>query len=100
MMTIYSGGLIVKDPDSERVLRFNWADRLGDDVGIADSEFAVTGPDDELTIDNASISGQYAPFRLLGGTLGKTYTVRNRIVTNETPTQTLDASFKVLIQQK
>lgn len=38
--------------------------------------------------------------RLTGGTLGHLYEVANKVVTNETPAQTKERSFRVLIEQK
>jgi hypothetical protein len=101
--TIHSGGLVVKDPNAERFYQVDWdAENLAAAVIIADSDWIISGPDSNLVDDQPSVlSGdRKAQVRLTGGTLGKRYTVTNRIVTNESPPQTKDASFKVLIQQE
>lgn len=96
---INGGGLYVKDPNSKRVVTFTWADDLDDGVTFAASEFVIDGPDNELTQDNDSDSGLTASVRLIGGTLGKRYTLTHRITTDETPPQEDDESITVLIQQ-
>jgi hypothetical protein len=102
---IRAGGLIVKDPNASEVYTVVW-DRehfaAQPTVQIATSTFTITGSDAVLTKDNEVIltGNRQTQLRLLAGTLGVKYTVTNRIITNETPAQTKDASFKVLIQQR
>lgn len=101
--TIHSGGLVTKDPDSEKVWTFDWdAENLGAGVLIANSTWSISGPDSDLTHDNASVlaGSRKTRARFLGGTVGARYRVTNRIVTDEAPTQTKDRSFWVLIEQK
>lgn len=100
---IHSGGQITKDPNSEEFVTLEWGTKnLAIGVTIATSAFTITGPDASLDFDNDDIltGGRSTTLRLTGGTLGKRYTVTNRIVTDETPTQTKDASFRVLVQQE
>ena len=99
---IYSGTKLYKDPNAVEVFTVNWNDDLAAGVLIQTSTFTITGPDGVLTKDNEAIGAdtRSTRLRLLGGTLRKTYTVLNRIVTNETPSQTKDASFLVAIQEK
>lgn len=100
---IQSGGLVVKDPNSIEVFVVDWdRENLPEGVTITSSEWEISGRDAVLTSDQTSvISGsRKAQVRLSAGTLGYKYTVTNRIVTNETPAQTKDASFSVLIQQE
>lgn len=100
--TIRPGGLTTKDPNSIELFTFDWdAEHLAASVTITTSSFTISGPDANLTQDNASIlsGSRKTQVRLTGGTAGATYTVTNRIVTNETPAQTKDASFKVLIEE-
>lgn len=103
MSRIKSGGLVVKDPNASKVYVMDWdEENLGDGVTITDSDWEISGPDALLTKDNESIlSGdRTTQVRLLAGTLNAKYTVTNRIVTNETPAQTKDKSFTVLVQQE
>lgn len=100
MITIYSGGLVTKDPQSKRVLTVNWSDDFATGVTITPS-VTITGPDSALTFDNLSVvDGRKAQMRLLGGTLNKKYTVTTHVITNESPAQEDDASFTVLIANK
>ena len=101
--SIDSGGLIVKDPNAIRVYQVDYDQRsLATDVEISTSSWSVTGPDNDLTLDEASIvaGNRKTQIRMAGGTLNKRYTVTNRVLTDETPAQTIDTSFFVLIQQK
>jgi hypothetical protein len=100
---IHSGGQLTKDPNSEEFVTMDWdVEHLPLGVTIATSTFTITGPDASLDFDNDDIlTGQReTTLRLTGGTEGKRYTVTNRIVTDETPSQTKDASFRVLVQQE
>jgi len=115
--TIRAGGLIVKDPNSSEIYAVDWdLEHLRAGVQIASQSFLITGADAVLTKDSeglltaAQATTQFArtvtldnrgtSLRLLAGTLGVKYTVTNRIITNESPAQTKDASFKVLVQQR
>ena len=102
-ITIQSGGLVTKDPNNIEVFMVDWdQERLATGVEISDSTWAITGPDSALTEDEDSIvtGNRKTQIRLTGGTLHKRYTVTNTIETNETPAQTIDASFFILIQQE
>jgi hypothetical protein len=98
--TIPGGGLYIKDPESERLITFDWSNDFDAGVEFADSDFVVSGPDANLTTDNATTTGLTASVRLLGGTPGKVYTLTHRVVTNESPAQTDDESVRVLIQHQ
>jgi len=103
MTEIHSGGLIVKDPNAEEVYVVDWGlEHLATGVEIDDSEWIISGRDTALTEDEDAIltGNRRTSIRLAAGTLGYRYTVTNRIVTNESPAQTKDASFEVLIQQE
>ena len=100
---ILSSGLVTKDPDSAEVFVVDWGQqRLATAVTIDTSTWTVTGADATLVDDEASIlsGSRKTQIRLTGGTLHKLYTVTNTIVTNESPAQTLDASFDVWIEQE
>jgi hypothetical protein len=101
--TIHSGGLVIKDPNSEEVYVVDWgSEHLATGVEITSSDWFITGRDSALVGDSESVlsGSRRASIRLSDGTLGYRYTVTNRIVTNESPTQTKDASFDVLIEQE
>jgi hypothetical protein len=100
---IHSGGLIIKDPNAIEVFVVDWdQEHLATGVTITSSDWIITGKDALLVGDNESVltGNRRASIRLSDGTLGYRYTVTNRIVTNESPTQTKDASFDVLIEQE
>jgi hypothetical protein len=101
-LTINSGSLTVKDPDSIEEFTVDWTARLSAGALIASSIFTITGPDVALTQSNAVVlAGNLSTGVFLsGGTLGRLYTVTNEIVTNESPAQTLDASFRIKIEQQ
>jgi hypothetical protein len=113
---IPSGGLLRKDPDADEPFFVDWGRdrRIGSSVSITTSTWDIAGPDADLvdadpgigTLDyttsvfTASGSGRVTKAHFTGGTLGATYTVTNTVVTDETPPRTLDASFRVLIEQE
>jgi hypothetical protein len=100
---IHAGGLVIKDPNAIEFFIMDWdAEHLATGVTVSTSTWTVTGPDAVLTGDQASVlsGSRKTQVRLSAGTVGKVYTVTNRIVTNESPSQTKDASFRVLVQQE
>jgi len=99
-MSIRPGTTKLKDPDGSLFYTWDWQDWLGAAAQIQTSTFLVTGPDAALTTDNPTIiaGGKSATVRVLGGTLGATYTLTHRIVTNETPTQGDDRSIFIRVQ--
>lgn len=102
-VSIRGGGLIVKDPDSEEPLTFNWdEEHLPAGVEISSSQFFISGTDAVLTKDNEGIlaGNRKTQVRIKQGTVGVKYTLTNRIVTNQTPTATKDQSIRVLVQQR
>jgi len=92
------GELVTQDPDAQLVYGFDWRPWLGS-ATIASSIFEVTGPDSALLNDSAAIAsgGQQTSVRLSAGTVGCTYEVVNRVVTNDTPPQTDDRALRVQI---
>ena len=103
MTEIHSGGLVTKDPNAIEVFVVDWdQEHLATGVTIVSSSWFIAGRDAVLTDDQASIlsGSRRTALRLSAGTLGYRYTVTNRIVTNESPSQTKDASFDVLIEQE
>ena len=98
-MSILPGVTVTKDPQAEKVYTFDWSAWLVGAATLASSTFAITGPDNALTFDEDAIEAgsTSATVRLLGGTVGKKYTVTNHVVTNESVPQTDDKSIKVQI---
>lgn len=97
------------DPSDKRVILVDWAsEALQASVTIASSTFTVTvvkqGGVTALTFDNASIpSGNRTTKVRLDATTatsGDKYLVNNAIVTAETPAQTLERQFTVLVQNQ
>jgi len=88
-----------QDPTAEIVRHFSWERWLVPGAQLQDSDWAITGPDTALVIDNDSITnnGLYSTFRLKGGTLGATYAISNSIETDETPAQKDKKSITVVI---
>jgi hypothetical protein len=106
-ITVPDGALVPKDPSDSLVYTVDWdANVLATDVTIATSTFTITSlrptGDTGLTKDNETIlsGSRKTQLRLIGGTIGATYRIDNTIVTSETPTQTIERSFKVKISQR
>lgn len=107
------GSLVIKDSDSDEPQGFDWTAwlaELGTGVVIQTSTWTISGGDTaadpvpatvlashDETIEAAGLKAQ-AYFS--GGTLGKKYTVTNRVVTNSTPPVTDERSFQYLIQSR
>lgn len=109
VITITENGLVTKDPSDIKVYLLDWdVQNLAVGATITTSVFTITpGPGSpatsaDLTQDNASIltGSRKTQVRLSGGTLGQQYEVTNRIVTNETPAQTKERSFSILVQNR
>lgn len=104
--------VITKDPDSRIVKTIDGARLLGLGVTFDDWEFLIdsslTSDSNKLEIDNdiavvspsSGVAGQAVRFRMIKGTLGATYTVTFRHVTDEALPQTDDHSFQVLCKEK
>lgn len=99
------GMLITKDPQSVEPQGMDWTSylaELGVGVEISSSVWSVAGPDAVLTTSNPTVlvGNQKTQVFLNAGTVGKKYTVTNRITTNTSPVVIDDRSFYVLIQNK
>lgn len=107
-ITVRPGGLVVKDPADLKVYKFDWdTENLASAVTISTSTWTITPispstTDAVLTKDSESIlaGSRTTQVRLTAGTLGQTYEIANKIVTSETPAQTKERSFRVLVQQQ
>jgi hypothetical protein len=77
-----------KDPDARLDWTIDWSDYLQDGETISTSAWAIDAPPDAVLV---IASGAYAPSNtgttatvwLTGGTLHKSYYVRNRITTSD-----------------
>ena len=103
--TIAPGQQVTKDPDGEVLYHMDWTLWLAglsqSDAQISTTSIGIT-PTGGLAVDNDSIvtGGKKVQFRLTDGTVGVTYTVRVRITTDETPAQTDDRSFTVVVAER
>lgn len=97
-MSLKPGHEFVQDPDAEKVYTFDWTDWVGA-ADVASYELDIDGPDALLTYDNDAIGAddKSVDLRIQGGTLGKTYRVRCRVTTNESPTQSDWRSFSLKV---
>lgn len=107
MITVRSGATVTQDPNDSLVYRLNWdEENLGEGVVLTGAGTITITADDEaspsLEADQLALleGNRSARVRLTGGELGQTYRVSHRIVTNESPAQTKEKSFFVLIQNK
>ncbi len=101
-MSLQPGGLITKDPSSTRNGQFNWTAWFEDaGAAIATPTVTVAGPDASLVVSGVAVSNsQKVIYQVTGGTVGVRYTVTCRIVTNESPAQTDERSFTVLMENE
>lgn len=92
-----------KDPSEVLVYDIDWGTNwLAPTVTISTSTWTITGPDAVLTKDSETIpiGLRTTRVRLSAGTNGARYLVTNRIVTNETPSQTGERTFELLVQNR
>lgn len=106
-LTIQAGELVVQDPSDVRVYRFDWTDNLGTGVEITGSAtwtLSAIAPSDAtlITKDQESIvtGNTKAQVRIQGGTADSRYRVACKVTTNETPSQTKEQSFDILVQNR
>jgi hypothetical protein len=105
--TIKDGGLISKDPSDVSIYVVDWGEeKLSDDAEILTSTFTVSAvrPTSAtlITKDQEGIvtGNRKTRVRIAGGEANALYEVTNRIVTDESPSQTLERSFRVLVEQR
>jgi hypothetical protein len=109
MSSIASGQLLTLDPSDKRVLVYDWDQQgLPGVVTISTSTWTITAIHQNgataLTKDQESIvsGSRKTQVRLLAttATAGDRYRVSNAIVTSESPAQTIEQSFTVLVQDQ
>lgn len=108
-LTVQAGDLVEMDPSDVRVFDFDWSTNLGTGVEISGSATwtitAVSPSDATVPVkDNESIvtGNQIARVRLnvTGATANARYNIACKITTNESPSQTKEQSFDILVQNR
>jgi UDP-N-acetylglucosamine enolpyruvyl transferase len=99
------GDLVMKDPNSDEPHGFDWTlwlAELGASVVVNTSTWVITGTDALLTShDPTIVAGSLkTQVYLAAGTVGKKYTVTNRVTTNSAPPVTDERSFYVFVQDQ
>lgn len=101
---------VSKDPSDVKVYTLDWdAKNLAATVTITNQTITIAAvwPSTTDTSLTASTTGtglgilagsRKVGVKLSGGTLGQLYEVTNQIVTSETPAQTKERSFRVLVE--
>lgn len=84
-----------KDPDEVLDYRVDWSARVGTDDVIATTEWEVP---DGITKDSDTNDDDSTTIWLSGGELGTTYTLLNRITTDDG--RTMDQSVKIRIKTR
>lgn len=85
--SVEPGESVVKDPAARRLYQFDFDALLG--VGVTITSYTIVIDQDQLlTYDNDTLAAgsRKVNVRLLGGTLGTTYTVTCTVTTNASPT--------------
>lgn len=112
MSTIDDGQTLTKDPSDILTYTVDWnAENLAVGATISSQTVTVTAiyPSavDTALVSTTTGSGlgivgssRKVALKLSGGTVGQLYQVTSEIVTNETPAQTKQRSFYVLIEQR
>lgn len=98
--------LTIQDPNDKKVYFFDWdAENLGVGVTIIQSSFTISAltpstTDALLSKDQETLvtGNRITQVRLFGGTRGQVYEIANQIITSESPAQTKERSFRLLIQ--
>lgn len=99
------GSLVVKDPSSDEPYGFDWTawlSELGVGVLVGTSTWTIAGPDALLTKhDETILAGSLkTQAYFAAGTVGKKYTITNRVVTNSSPAVTDERSFQYLVTHR
>lgn len=103
-LTIRAGELVVKDPNEVAVYSADWGtETLAAGVELEDEGTFIIAPNDgDLSIDEEAIEdgNRSVLFRVSGGRKGRRYRIAHRVVTNETPAQTKEQSFYLLVADR
>lgn len=87
-----------KDPDEVLDYLINWAVRLGADTIDTSTWIMPTSPDALLVKDSDSNTTTTTTIWMSGGTLGKTYNITNRIVTDGGRTMDKTLTLKIVVK--
>lgn len=105
-ITIHTGEQLELDPSDIRLITFDWDEALPASASISTSTWTISALKQNgvtaLTKDNETNAARTASVRLLAttATAGDKYVVANKVVTNESPAQTIERQIKVLIQNQ
>lgn len=99
------GDLVQKDPSSDEPYGFDWTAwllELGAGVLVGTSTWTITGADAILTKHNDTtvVGDLKTQVYLAAGTVGVTYKVTNRVITNSSPAVTDERSFQVYVTNR
>lgn len=118
---IRDGGQVVKDSADIKTYCVDWRDMFRASVQITTSTWTITPiapstTDAVLTKDNEAIlsaadattaleqtiteENLVTRVRLSAGTNGQKYQIANKVVSNESPTQTIERSFFVIVEDR
>lgn len=121
IITIDPGGLVEFDPSDVRVIVFDWdKTNLGSGVQISSQTVTITRitGSGNLTKDNEALMTGAEATTALGrtitvdnrasrvridataGVVGDRYMIADKIVTTETPAQTKEQSFQILVENR
>jgi len=106
--TIQAGGVLVLDPNDERIINFDWDDVLSTGVEILSSTWTIAAIKQSgitaLTADSGVIldGNRVTQSRFIATTAtnGDQYWVSNQIETDESPAETIEQRFRVLVQEQ
>ena len=109
--TIVDGQTVTQDPSDSIVYHFLWGTKnLNTGVTIATNTTTIrkvtpSAGSSVATVDNVGVlaDGRTSQVRVIGGgdtAVGHLYEVTNQIVTDESPAQTKQRSFRIRIQQR
>ena len=91
----------IKDPDAILDFTVDWSDKLATGEEISSSSWVVpTGITEGSGAFASTNTTTTATIWLSGGTLGETYNVVNRIVTDSAPARTLDQTLEIKVRGK
>lgn len=88
----------IKDPQSVLDYAVDWSTWLASGDTITSSSWSVSGPDSALVIDTDTNDTTSATVWLSAGTLSKTYSVVNRVVTDQGRTD--DRTIRITVMSK
>ncbi len=89
---------IEKDPDALLDYGFDWSGWLVPGDSVSSASWAVTGSDNAVTLADPDVSGSKCTVWASGGTVGRTYVLRCRVVTANGRTD--DRSMTLRIVQR